>query len=83
MSLDIFRRATFPPRSNTPYGAPPKPWPTPKTYDLRLKKEEHAAAVDAGVLLPNINDGFHGESSDLGCYELGADAPHYGPRDGR
>ena len=28
-------------------------------------------AVDAGVILPNINDGFVGTAPDLGAYELG------------
>ncbi len=37
-------------------------------------------AVDAGVLLPNINNQFSGQAPDLGPYEVGADLPHYGPR---
>jgi hypothetical protein len=36
--------------------------------------------VDAGVVLPNINDGFAGKAPDLGCCELGRPLPHYGPR---
>ena len=39
-----------------------------------------SSAVDAGVPLPNVNDGFAGEAPDLGCYEMGSDRPHYGPR---
>jgi len=46
--------------------------------DLRLK--EGSGAVDAGEVLPNINDGFAGKAPDLGAYELGADLPPYGPR---
>ncbi|MFQ5809331.1 MAG: right-handed parallel beta-helix repeat-containing protein, partial [Armatimonadota bacterium] len=46
--------------------------------DLQLKPG--GAAVDAGVLLPNINDGFTGKAPDLGCYEVGTPVPHYGPR---
>jgi len=38
------------------------------------------AAVDAGVILPNINDGFLGSAPDLGPYESGAPLPIYGPR---
>jgi len=38
------------------------------------------AAVDAGVILPNINDGFVGGAPDLGAYELGKPLPTYGPR---
>jgi hypothetical protein len=37
-------------------------------------------AVDAGVVLPNFNDGFSGKAPDLGCCELGQPLPHYGPR---
>jgi len=38
------------------------------------------AAVDAGAILPNINDGFIGSAPDLGAFELGQAAPSYGPR---
>jgi len=37
-------------------------------------------AVDAGIVLPNVNDGFSGKAPDLGCCELGQPLPHYGPR---
>ncbi len=37
-------------------------------------------AVDAGVLLPNINEQFFGSGPDLGPYELGVALPRYGPR---
>lgn len=37
-------------------------------------------AVDAGELLPNINDDFKGEAPDIGAWELGGPRPHYGPR---
>jgi hypothetical protein len=37
-------------------------------------------AVDAGAVLPNINDGFAGPAPDLGAYELGQPLPVYGPR---
>ena len=37
--------------------------------DLRLK--DGTAAIDAGEVLPNINDGFKGKAPDLGAYELG------------
>ena len=36
--------------------------------------------VDAGILLPNINDQFSGGAPDLGPFERGAPLPHYGPR---
>ena len=46
--------------------------------DLRLRKG--AAAIDAGVILPDITDGYLGKAPDLGAYEYGAPVPHYGPR---
>ena len=51
---------------------------TPEQVDLRLKAGSRA--VDAGVVLPGITDGFAGKAPDLGAYELGAPLPHYGPR---
>jgi hypothetical protein len=39
-----------------------------------------AAAIDRGVVLPNVNDGFRGKAPDLGALEQGKPAPHYGPR---
>ncbi len=51
---------------------------TPKQVDLRLKAGSRA--VDAGVVLPGITDGFKGKAPDLGAYELGEPLPHYGPR---
>jgi hypothetical protein len=36
--------------------------------------------VDAGEVIPNINDGFRGTAPDLGAYEAGEELPHYGPR---
>ena len=46
--------------------------------DFRLKAG--SKAVDAGMLLPNVNDGYRGRLPDLGAYELGEDVPRYGPR---
>ena len=40
----------------------------------------NSAAVDRGVYLPNINDGFAGNAPDLGALERGCPAPVYGPR---
>jgi hypothetical protein len=50
-------------------------WPTP---DLRLKAD--TIAVDAGVVLANVNDGYTGKAPDLGAYEAGQELPLYGPR---
>jgi hypothetical protein len=46
--------------------------------DFRIKPA--AKAVDAGTVLPNINDGFAGKAPDLGAYEAGQTIPIYGPR---
>jgi hypothetical protein len=46
--------------------------------DFRLKPG--SAAVDKGVVLPNVTDGFAGKAPDLGALEVGQVPPHYGPR---
>ncbi len=51
---------------------------TPRISDFRLKPG--SKAVDAGVRLPNVNDGFAGSAPDLGAYEIGSAVPIYGPR---
>jgi hypothetical protein len=48
------------------------------TPDLSLREE--SAGVDAGEVLPGLNDGFAGKAPDLGAFERGAEPPHYGPR---
>jgi hypothetical protein len=50
----------------------------PGSFDLRLKRG--SAAIDAGWILPNVSDGHRGAAPDIGAYELGAELPHYGPR---
>jgi hypothetical protein len=49
-----------------------------KALDFRLRPG--AVAVDRGVSLPNINDGFNGKAPDLGALEAGQPLPTYGPR---
>jgi hypothetical protein len=48
--------------------------------DLNFTLKPGGKAVDAGVRLPNVNDGFLGRAPDLGAYEVGQPAPVYGPR---
>jgi hypothetical protein len=48
------------------------------SIDLRLR--DGAGAIDAGIELPNVTDGFRGSAPDLGAYEFGTPVPHYGPR---
>ncbi len=50
----------------------------PSVNDLRPAGD--GGAVDAGAVLPNINDGHRGAAPDLGAYEAGSQLPHYGPR---
>ncbi len=50
----------------------------PQSIDLTLRAR--SKAVDAGIAIANITDGFKGKAPDLGAYELGAPLPHYGPR---
>ncbi|MBN2287883.1 MAG: right-handed parallel beta-helix repeat-containing protein [Candidatus Glassbacteria bacterium] len=52
--------------------------PEREPADLRLRPG--SAAVDAALLIPNVNDNFTGKGPDLGAYELGREPPHYGPR---
>ncbi|MDZ7637099.1 MAG: right-handed parallel beta-helix repeat-containing protein [Bryobacterales bacterium] len=48
--------------------------------DLNFSLKPGSKAVDAGVRIPTVNDGFTGEAADLGALEVGVPAPHYGPR---
>ena len=47
-------------------------------FDFRIKPG--SSAVDRGVVLPNVNDGFTGRAPDLGAIEVGRPVPHFGPR---
>ena len=49
------------------------------TADIVLT-DDASVAVDRGVVLPNVNEGFAGRAPDLGALEVGQPAPHYGPR---
>jgi hypothetical protein len=58
-----------------------KPEPLPpsgilKAMDVTLNPA--GTAVNAGMPLPNVNDGFAGTAPDIGAYELGQPLPHYG-----
>ena len=46
--------------------------------DLRLAAG--SKALDVGVVLPNVTDGYRGSAPDLGAYERGEELPHYGIR---
>jgi hypothetical protein len=63
--------------------APPDPARRHHVYhamDLNFRLKANSKAVDAGQVLPTINDGFTGKAPDLGALELNQPEPHYGPR---
>jgi hypothetical protein len=47
-------------------------------FDFRLNPD--SVAVDAGLVLPNVNDDFTGAAPDLGALEVNQPIPIYGPR---
>jgi len=49
----------------------------PESMDFTLRPR--SGAIDKGVDLPTITDGFKGKAPDLGAYEFGNPPPHYGP----
>jgi hypothetical protein len=51
-----------------------------KAQDFDFGLVRGSPAVDHGVRLPNVTDGFSGSAPDLGALERGAEPPHYGPR---
>jgi hypothetical protein len=51
-----------------------------KAEDFDFELKPGSAAIDRGVNLPNVTDGFTGRAPDLGALELGQTPPHYGPR---
>ena len=57
-----------------------KPGMPYEAVDLNFMLKAGGKAIDAGVRLPNVNDGFAGRAPDLGAYEVGQPAPVYGPR---
>ncbi|MBY0507328.1 MAG: hypothetical protein K2X03_25665 [Bryobacteraceae bacterium] len=63
--------------------APPDParrYQVHHAMDLNFRLKPNSKAVDAGVLLPTINDTFTGKGPDLGALEVNQPEPHYGPR---
>ena len=72
VDFDIFERMT-----------PPDPAKRHAVYhamDLDFRLTPSSRAVDAGVVIPTVNDDFAGRAPDLGAIESGRPAPRYGPR---
>ena len=42
--------------------------------------EKAGLAIDRGVVISNVNDGYTGKAPDLGAFEAGQPLPIYGPR---
>ena len=62
MDFDIFERMT-----------PPNPSKRHAAYhamDLNFALKPNSKAVDAGVIIPTVNDGFAGRAPDLGAIEI-------------
>lgn len=72
LDYDVFVHVPMPDKSD------PQRLYKPDGCDFRLKPG--SAAVDAGVVLPTINDDYTGRAPDLGAYERDRPLPHYGPR---
>jgi hypothetical protein len=72
VGYDVFVNVPMPDRAD------PQRLYNPEDLDFRLKPG--SMAIDAGVELPGITDGFTGMAPDLGAYELGLPLPVYGPR---
>jgi hypothetical protein len=63
--------------------SPPDPAKRHAVYhamDLNFKLKAGSKAVDAGVVIPTVNDDYNGRAPDLGALEFGKPEPHYGPR---
>ena len=48
--------------------------------DLNFNLKPGSKPVDAGVVIPTLNEDFVGKAPDLGAIEVGAPPMHYGPR---
>jgi hypothetical protein len=51
-----------------------------KADDFDFRPRDGSSVIDAGEILPNINDGYSGKAPDMGAYERGAPTTIYGPR---
>ncbi len=63
--------------------APPDPTKRHAVYhamDLNFRLKPGSKAVDAGVRIPTVNDGFTGSAPDLGALEVGQPEPQVRPQ---
>jgi hypothetical protein len=72
VDFDIFEKLT-----------PPDPGQRHAVYhamDLNFNLKPSSKPVDAGVVIPTVNEVFTGKAPDLGALEVGAPPLQYGPR---
>jgi hypothetical protein len=63
--------------------SPPDPTKRHAVYhamDLNFRLKPNSKAVDAGAVIPTVNEEFAGKAPDLGALEVGKPEPKYGPR---
>ncbi len=72
VDYDAFRKVAMPNKND------PQHLYSPDDLDFRLRPG--STAIDAGIALPTITDGFTGKAPDLGAYESDRPPPTYGPR---
>lgn len=72
VDFDIFERMTPPDHT--------KRHAVYHAMDLDFRLKPGSKAVDAGVVIPTVNEGFAGKAPDLGALEAGKPAPKFGPR---
>jgi hypothetical protein len=54
--------------------------PVYHAVDLNFKLNPKGKAVDAGVVIPNVNDNYNGKAPDMGALEVGKPSVIYGAR---
>ncbi len=72
VDFDIFEKMSPP--------DPTKRYAVYHAMDLNFQLKPGSKAVDAGVVIPTVNEGFAGKAPDLGAIEVGRPALQYGPR---
>jgi len=72
VDFDIFERLTPPDHT--------KRYAVYHAMDLNFTLKPNSKVVDAGAVIPTVNEDFAGRAPDLGALETGKPAPHYGPR---
>jgi hypothetical protein len=80
VDYDIFENLQKPIQAPVGTSLGDMPGPVYHAVDLNFKLNPKGKAVDAGVIIPNVNDGFNGKAPDLGALEVGGLAVIYGAR---